>query len=148
MIDGRRVLLLLALIVGVLGMHALVLVPGTGADARMSPPAAMVHSAVHAGPDHGPAPATPATPVASTTVDLPGGGAGHGPMPSAVQHGLHLCLAVMAALLVLGVTALVLSRTARPDRPDAPIGALVRRAPRRRPPPTSVRLAQLCVLRN
>ncbi len=75
-------------------------------------------------------------------------GADHGSMPSSMHQVLHLCLAILAALLVLGMAALALWPTQRPGHQAISLGMLVCRVPRRRPPPTSVRLAQLCVLRT
>ncbi len=171
-------LLLFTLVIGVLGMHALVLLPsrpdvggqvaapdapfvvaapGPGqaerADASPGTPTHPMPVPVHVAP-----PVNMAVPDGITAVpvgpgpDQPGHGAdrspGHGSMPSSLHQILHLCLAILAALLVLGAIALALWCTLRPDRHAIRISTLDGRAPRRRPPPTSVRLAQLCVLRN
>lgn len=154
MIGGRRqMLLVLTLIVGVLCMHALVLIgtspAGGGHSVGHGPVAAS--SPIQAMPVHasaGTGDAVPASPLVAEGSDHADHGARHGSTPSAMHHVLHLCLAILAALVVVGAAALVLWRTLRPDRTSVPIGALVRRAPDRPPPPTSVRLAQLCVLRN
>jgi hypothetical protein len=177
-------LILFALVVGVLGMHALVLLPARpDVDGPVAAPDAAVVAAV-SGPGHaqraGAAPGTPPRPtappltmtvsdgavgphrsaepdvMAAATVGQElgrlGHGAGHGPgdgsMPSSLHQVLHLCLAILSALLALGAIALALWRTVRPDRQATRISRLEGRAPPRRPPPTSVRLAQLCVLRN
>lgn len=177
-------LLLFALVVGVLGMHALVLLPARpDVDGPVAAPDAAVVAA-DPGPWHaqraGAAPGTPPrpmTPAMAMTVSdgaagshgsaepdvmtaatggqepaRPGHGASHGPgdgsMPSSLHQVLHLCLAILSALLALGAIALALWRTVRPDRHATRISRLEGRAPPRRPPPTSVRLAQLCVLRN
>lgn len=146
----RRMLLVLALIVGVLGMHALVVLPSAAGHRMPSPvvtaPAVADNGAVHIATavHDGTAPAAAAG--VQLVSDHPGPGGGHGSSPS--HHVLHLCLAILAALVVLGMAALALWPLQRPDRHEVAIGALTGRAPRRRPPPTSVRLAQLCVLRN
>lgn len=138
MSGGRqRILLVLTLVLGVLSMHALVLVDAEHVGAA---PDVAATSMVHGAPAHQ---APVADPSMAGGADHPG----HGPAPSMLHHVLHLCLAIMAALLVVGAVALVLWHTVQPDRRAVRIGALVRRAPRR-PPSTSVRLAQLCVLRN
>lgn len=72
---------------------------------------------------------------------------GHDPM--SMPHALmHLCLAVMAASIVLGLMAAVImvffGGTGTPPLPVAPV--VVR--PSRPPVRTAVRLAELCVLRN
>lgn len=155
MIGGRRqMLLMLTLILGVLCMHALILVgtSPTGGGHSVGPgPGAAASGPTHEMPAHasaGTGDATAASPLVHAGSDHSDRGAGHGSTPSAMHHVLHLCLAILAALLVVGAVALALRHTLRPDRPGVPIGALVRRAPCWPPPPTSVRLAQLCVLRN
>ena len=153
-------LLVLTLIVGVLGMHALVLISTAPAAGEQMPTS--VAMAAAAGPE-GPDPVSvgvrdPAAMEGMTTAqpigdDLEhaapsGPDAGHGPMPSSMHHLLHLCLAILAALLAIGMAAFALWPAQRPDHQGISIGPLVRQAPRRRAPPTSERLAQLCVLRN
>lgn len=154
--DGgrRQMLFVLPLILGVLCMHALILI-GTApvTDGHISRPgaAATAPGAAQDMPAHASAGTTDATaayPIAQQGTDHSVHGAGHGSMPSSMHQILHLCLAILAALLVLGMAALALWPTLRPDRRHVRIRALVRRASRRRPPPTSVRLAQLCVLRT
>jgi hypothetical protein len=75
----------------------------------------------------------------------PAGSNGH----AALHDLLHLCLAVLTALALLAVAALLaLFVGGRPAGGDsfAVLGRPV--VGPRAPPPTSVRLAQLCVLRN
>lgn len=143
MIGGRRQsLLALTLIVGVLCMHALVLIDAApAAGEQVQPPVA----AAHAVPAH--APAGPHTTAVTAAVMHGPDVAGHGSMPSSHQV-MHLCMAILAAMVVLGAVVLALWRTVRADCQGLSTAALVRRAPLRRPPPTSVRLAQLSVLRT
>jgi hypothetical protein len=61
---------------------------------------------------------------------------------------LHLCLAVLTALLALAAAALLAVVVARAGRSDTNRRGGRPVAGPRAPPPTSVRLAQLCVLRN
>lgn len=142
----------LAVILGLLGMHALVVANGAHS---MSTPS----QAVLASPD------TASPMVGSPTVTIP--------MPSAVVAGadgvapadgddppapqgdhsaghqmLHLCLAVLAALIVLLTALLPAVLRGLPGSPGGSNAGRTRSAPRRRPPPTAVRLAQLCVMRN
>lgn len=150
----RQMLLVLPLILGVLCMHALVLIgaaPAIGGHMNGPGSVATAPGAAQGMPAHasaGTTDAAAASPLAQQGTDHSVHGAGHGSMPSSMHQILHLCLAILAALLVLGMAALALWPTLRPDRRHVRIRALVRRAPRRRPPPTSVRLAQLCVLRT
>lgn len=142
----RRMLLVLTLVLGVLGMHALVLVGSSIAATGSHPsgPALVVatSNAVQLMTGHDVAGS------AATEAGHSDRSGGHGSTPSLLHHAMHLCLAILAALLVVGAVALVLWRTLSPDRGDVPVGARVRRPPRRLTPPTSVRLAQLGVLRN
>lgn len=139
----------MTLVLGVLGMHALVLIgsspAASGSHAAGPALVAAMSGAVAHVPSHD---AAVSVDSIAAPVDHTGQGGGHGSMPSMLHHALHLCLAILAALLVVGAVALVLWRTLGPDRAEVPIGVLVRRVPRLRPPSTSVRLAQLCVLRN
>ncbi|WP_433505499.1 hypothetical protein ACQP04_02720 [Pseudonocardia halophobica] len=67
---------------------------------------------------------------------------------SALHDLLHLCLAVLTALLALAAAALLALFVGRATHRDgSPAGGLPVAGPQA-PPPTSVRLAQLCVLRN
>lgn len=63
----------------------------------------------------------------------------------AMMVALHMCLAVLGAALLLVASAVLASwcRTPRRDRPQNRVGV----AELPRPPPVSVRLAQLQVLR-
>ncbi|WP_345382067.1 hypothetical protein [Pseudonocardia yuanmonensis] len=73
--------------------------------------------------------------------DLPG-------QHSALNDVLHLCLAVLTALLAVAAAALLDLLVGRATRRNAsPAGGRPVAGPRA-PPSTSVRLAQLCVLRN
>ena len=76
--------------------------------------------------------------------------AGAGPLGrhSALHDLLHLCLAVLTALLVLSVAALFALLTGSATRRGTPLGGGRPTVGPRAPPSTSVRLAQLCVLRN
>lgn len=141
--DQRRWLLVLALIAGLLSMHALVI---AGHDGNVGLGATAHDTAAE--PTAGPLMAAqqlPADPLmlgqqAQLGHRTPAG-------PPDTDHGLlHLCLAVLAAIavLLLGLAWLTtpeatLSRL-RLHGPDA--------APARPPPRSAVRLALLCVLRN
>ena len=131
----RQLLVMLALIAGVLGMHALVV------DGHDMQNGVAAHHAT----------AEPATgPIAVAQMDadalMPAqSGTPAGPMD--VAHGLlHLCLAVLAAiaLLLLGLFSVA--------TPAAVAARLLLRgpapSPARPPPRSAVRLALLCVLRN
>ena len=147
--EWERVLVVLALILGVVAMHALVMPMG---DDEAMP--AAISAGAAAGP--GPAAASTAIGIHMATVTVAGaspiGIAGvSSSLPNTPPDGharMHLCLAVLAALVVLGLCALaylVLLRRARiPAVPPMPV---LTRWPRP-PPRTAIRLAQLCVLRN
>jgi hypothetical protein len=135
----ERALVVLALLAGVVAMHSLAM--------------PMAHTVDHAGsvttaataPGHQPSGHPMAggmTTTVATAMSAP-------QAPGLGGHTmLHVCLAVLTALLLLALQAAAhLRRT----------GITVDRAPARAPhatpwprppPPTSVRLAQLCVLRN
>jgi hypothetical protein len=74
----------------------------------------------------------------------------HSPDPMPTSHELlHLCLAVLAAAIALGLAAVVVTiLTRRDNHTAAPCPREVVPVPPRPPPRTAVRLAQLCVLRN
>jgi hypothetical protein len=73
---------------------------------------------------------------------------GHDSMPAGALHELmHLCLAVLAGLVVLGLVGLAFLLH-RPTRSAAALLPAPVVAPPGPPPRTGVRLAQLCVLRN
>ncbi len=62
---------------------------------------------------------------------------------------MHLCLAVVAALIVLAVGLVLLWRARLPASAIADVGQRwVHPTPRRPPPDHAIRLAELCVLRN
>lgn len=151
----HRLLLMLSLVVGVVIMHSTV----TGHSAAVP----VASSAATTQPGAG-NPTGHSSPAVDSLRGVPGGGAmdavamaAEAPMPdhgsssrdpmSALHDLLHLCLAVLTALVVLTavVRALGVWRRLRPT-PASSAGrpAVGPRAP----PSTSVRLAQLCVLRN
>lgn len=128
----ERLLLLVAVMLGVVTMHALV--TGAGTHCADLPTMAQTMTAdPHAGP-----------------AGLHAGPAGceHGSTPAS-HDLLHLCLAVLAAAVVLAFVAVAYAALARRgDRPASgrPTGVVIVQP--RAPPRTAVRLAQLCVLRN
>ncbi|GAA2877527.1 hypothetical protein GCM10010472_39100 [Pseudonocardia halophobica] len=67
---------------------------------------------------------------------------------SALHDLLHLCLAVLTALIAFAAAALLALLVGRATRRHASTTGGRPVAGPRAPPPTSVRLAQLCVLRN
>jgi hypothetical protein len=148
----QQLLVVLALIAGVLGMHALVVAGhdrhiGVGDTGHhvMAEPATGPISTDHIATGH--ITVEPITAAAQMAADaLMPAQAGHS-RPTDVAHGLlHLCMAVLAAiaLLLLGLFAVA--------TPTAVAGRLLLRgpapAPARPPPRSAVRLALLCVLRN
>ncbi|WP_234027740.1 hypothetical protein [Pseudonocardia dioxanivorans] len=175
--DWQNLVVLLSLILGVVAMHSTVAShddAGSLQNVAMHTAVAIPPTAVHGGsvtaaaeatiasatasPDpaaafsSGPRAAAAEVVVASAMSGMDDG-ALTGPAEPAGGHSalhdlLHLCLAVLTALLALAVAALlafVLGRTAQPGtitRGGRPVVGP------RAPPPTSVRLAQLCVLRN
>ncbi|MCF7547443.1 hypothetical protein [Pseudonocardia sp. WMMC193] len=76
--------------------------------------------------------------------------AGVGPFGqhSALHDLLHLCLAVLTGLLVLAAAALFAVLVGSATKRGTPLSGARPTAGPRAPPSTSVRLAQLCVLRN
>lgn len=125
-----RMLLLVAVLFGVVAMHSLV-VPAASAAGMPGMGEGSAASVMAAEP-----------PVAT---------AQHSPAPAPDQHAgmLHMCLAVMAGMLALGVL-LVVALLARQLIGTAPVRAPTRvvAVQPRPPPPMAVRLAQLCVMRN
>lgn len=121
----ERVLLLIAVLLGVVTMHATV---APGPQDTTTP--AMTHPAMAAVPE------TP--------------GVEHPPDPMPASHELlHLCLAVLAAAIALGLAAVAVTILTRRDHHMAdPWPREVVLVPPRPPPRTAIRLAQLCVLRN
>ncbi|WP_098961401.1 hypothetical protein [Pseudonocardia sp. N23] len=75
-----------------------------------------------------------------------------GPLPDdsvpALHDLLHLCLAVLTALIALSAVVLLAVLAARSGASMVSSGAPRRASGPRAPPPTAVRLASLCVLRN
>ncbi|MEV1295924.1 DUF6153 family protein [Pseudonocardia sp. NPDC049635] len=138
----RLLVLVLPVLLGVVGMHALVApVPASAIETGHGTAAVTTERANHAAE-------TPPTPAALPTVaahqhETPPGHEKHD-----TAHGLHLCLAVLAAAgLALLAAWLFLGRLALP----ASVSPSRRRAhdrPVQRPPPVPRRLAQLCVMRT
>lgn len=145
----ERMLLVLAALVGIVAMHSMV---GPSHDEAMPAPSglSLVASPVEPGGHAHSAIAGPTVGVHVATVMTTAASSGDGPMsPMSMPHALmHLCLAVVATGIVLGLLAVVLVAV-MPDQRSR-----LNRAPRTgvrpaRPPlPTGARLAQLCVLRN
>lgn len=151
---------MLAVVAGLIGMHHL-LAPGP-VPARPS-----AQSVTGPGPLVGPGLVTVSLPIetqsdpaGSMTMSGPSdrvhsdrvhGGVGTAMDPAAnaaMDMLMHACLAVLVALIVLGLLAAVaeaLDRRREPGR-GVTVGTAIRWA--RPPPRTAVRLAQLCVLRN
>ncbi|MFP5068068.1 DUF6153 family protein [Pseudonocardia nantongensis] len=137
--NGRLLLVLvLPVLLGLVGMHALVVPAPTTAT---SPTVARI-PVEHATPQHGPV--------------VPAGGAGEHGAPAGhddhhddgASHLMHLCLAVLAAVGVALLSAwLFLGRLSLPGS-STPVRRWTGGMPAARPPPVPRRLAQLCVLRN
>ncbi len=144
----QRVLLVLSLIVGVVAMHSTTACHDATGHARNA--AVHVDDSAHSAPSpaarsamDGEMPAAGPAPAAGVAGEREPAG-----QHSALHDLLHLCLAVVAALLVLAGTALLtLLAGSAARRAGDPRGGRPGTGPRA-PPPTSVRLAQLCVLRN
>ncbi len=123
MINGAgRWVLLLALAAGLVGMHHL----EAGVQSGHVMPAV---ATIAAAPPH------PAGPVVSVDAGMDG-----------MEMAMHLCLAVLAAVGLLGLLLFVVA--VLPHDPAAPSSRTVVRAVARPPPRSAVRLALLCVLRN
>jgi hypothetical protein len=148
----HRLLLMLSLVLGVVIMHSTVAgrsaalpvvssaattEPGAGDPTGHSSPA--VHSLL-GGPREG------ALDAAAMVAPTSRHGSSHDPM-SALHDLLHLCLAVLTALVVLTAVVRALGAVRR-LRPTPTNSAGRPAVGPRAPPSTSVRLAQLCVLRN
>lgn len=154
----RQVLLLLAVILGVVIMHAPLAAPEASAGAGLmsvEPMPATNHD-LSAAVEHpaatGPALVTTFASLtnADITVDLHNIAAGsHDSMPMSAVHDLmHLCLAVLAGLAMLALVGFVAFLLGRPARLAAAVLPAPVIVPPRPPPRTAIRLAQLCVLRN
>ncbi|GAY10972.1 hypothetical protein [Pseudonocardia sp. N23] len=176
--DWQQALLVLSLILGVVAMHSAVACGADAGHAQNAaiqgaagPPMRMVGldgpAAVTADAN-----AVTATGSASASADSRGGQQAAatavlvvpatsdmhatdlaGPAGPAGGHSvlhdlLHLCLAVLTILLALAGAVLLAVVVARATRPDTIHRGGRPAAGPRAPPPTSVRLAQLCVLRN
>jgi hypothetical protein len=153
---ARRLVLLPAVLLGIVTMHALAIGPPTA----LAPAMAATHapSAEHSRMLDSP-PAADATPTSGTgTATLAGvvsTGAmatddpAPGPMPPMSGHDLmHLCLAVLAALLVLLVGLVRLEWAHLRGSAVADRLRTVHPTSRRPPPGHAARQAELCVLRN
>ncbi|MBN9794225.1 hypothetical protein DMP17_37430 [Pseudonocardia sp. TMWB2A] len=128
MTDRTRLLVLvLPVLFGLLGMHALA-----------APPAP---SGVH----HAPAVAVPSVPHGVEGASRPDP---HGMPHDGASHLLHLCLAVLAAGVVLAAAVLLSGFAPLPSSRRAAGPGRPRTAPTARPPPVPRRLALLCVSRT
>jgi hypothetical protein len=163
---GGRLVLLIAVLLGVVTMHALAVdtAATTAIAATVTPPhdpkPGHTDAAGTSGPaiDTASAPMTAPTTAGAATVmaasQAPQAMAADPmpmpPMPPVPGHDLmHLCLAVLAALVVLLARLVLLAR----ERHTATTAAVVAHrpvhsTPRRPPPGHAVRQAELCVLRN
>lgn len=159
--NWQRALLMLAVIAGLATMHGVVTDDHQGCAASPvmsvagpvpgeSPPGGAGHL------DRGDAVTNGAAAPGAWTTGAPTFAPAPTPSPGEEQPApaappfdlLSLCVAVLAAALVIALAAAV-TRLAR-DRDIRPFPAAARviRTQPRSPPPISVRLAQLCVLRN
>lgn len=141
----ERVLVVLALLVGVVAMHSLVM-PMVDDHAMPVASAAMTEDL------HGHVMTGPGTPVDAMPAGMSAGMPNEmhpGPAPSPDAHPMmHLCLAVLGALLLLALWVMTFVIRTRSVADAVPIRVRIAALWPRPPPPTSVRLAQLCVLRN
>ncbi|MFC4942051.1 DUF6153 family protein [Pseudonocardia sp. GCM10023141] len=137
----ERVLVVLALLLGVVAMHSLAM-PMADEHAMPMASAAMTQDL------HGHVMAGPVAPVDAVSAGMPD--AMHpGPAQSPDAHTMmHLCLAVLGALLLLTVWVMTFVIRTRSVADAVPIRVRIAALWPRPPPPTSVRLAQLCVLRT
>ena len=149
--NGRLLLVLvLPVLLGLVGMHALVVpAPTTATSPTVASPTVARIPVEHATPQHGPV--------------VPAGGAGGHGAPAGhddhddhheghhddgASHLMHLCLAVLTAVGVALLSAwLFLGRLSLPGS-STPVRRWTGGMPAARPPPVPRRLAQLCVLRN
>lgn len=142
----QLVLLILPVLFGLVGMHALVVPPAAPATdtGHQVAVAASVAGPTDHRVDAASAPFAPSAPVSAAATQHPRS-ADHGEHDA---HLLHLCLAVLAAV-GLGLLAawLFLGRLTLPVS-VAPPCQRARAMPAQRPPPVPRRLAQLCVMRN
>ncbi|MFE7203387.1 DUF6153 family protein [Pseudonocardia alni] len=137
----QLVLLVLPVLLGLVGMHALV-VPAAAPDTGHQ--VAVAASVVEPTDHRVDAAAAPSAPVSAAATHHPMS-ADHGEHDA---HLLHLCLAVLAAV-GLGLVAawLFLGRVMLPVS-VTPARQRARGMPAQRPPPVPRRLAQLCVMRT
>ncbi|MFP5070857.1 DUF6153 family protein [Pseudonocardia nantongensis] len=139
----RLVLLVLPVLLGLVGMHALVApaaFPATDTGHQVAVDASVAgHTDLRAD-----ASTPPSAPVSAAATDDPMP-ADHGEHDA---HLLHLCLAVLAAVgLALLAAWVFLGRLTLPVS-VTPARQLARSMPAQRPPPVPRRLAQLCVMRT
>jgi hypothetical protein len=138
-----RWLLILTVAAGLIGMHHLVAhTPDLHGPGMSSPATAAADQAI--GPPTSMDAATPAVAPASGMETV---AAAPEPGTAAMDMLMHLCLAVLAGLLVLGPLLVAFATLFRRFRAANVPRAVVIAWPRA-PPRTAVRLAQLCVLRN
>lgn len=133
----RRELALIAVLLGLLCLHAIDPAPAThdpaGGSTRLA--------AATAAPKAAQATSSPTRPAGEPTT-----GAVATPDPTTGPDGGHDCLAVLTGLSVLALAAAApATPTRRPRTAAQPRVIAVRPRP---PPPSAVRLAQLSVLRN
>ena len=140
----QLVLLVLPVLLGLVGMHALVAPAAFPATDTGHQVAVGVSVAGHTDLRADAASAPPSAPVSAA--------ADHGPVPA--DHGehdghlLHLCLAVLAAVgLALLAAWVFLGRLTLPVSVTS-ARQLAHGMPAQRPPPVPRRLAQLCVMRT
>lgn len=138
----ERVLLVLATLLGVVAMHATIApmhdqagpMPGSATFAGNS----VAHDLVALIPVGGSSNAE-----VTTSSSMPGDG------PMSMPHLLmHLCLAIMTMVILLGLLTMVLTTLLRCPRSPARLAYPASSRPLRPPHRHAVRLAQLCVLRN
>jgi hypothetical protein len=141
--------IVLALAAGLVAMHSLVLADGGVGHGSHSVPAEMSVT--------GPRPVPAAISVTGAHSDPAAMSVSGDPEPveRSGHHGdgmsalLHLCLAVLGMLLLGLVAPLLLAVLGRPAGSADPAAGRSSPCPRpRAPPPTSVRLAELCVSRR
>lgn len=151
MVDRRHglqlVLLVLPVLFGLVGMHALVVpaaAPATDTGHQVAVAVSVTGPADHRADAASSASAAPSAPVSAAVADRPMS-ADHSEHDA---HLLHLCLAVLAAV-GLGLLAawLFLGRLTLPVS-VTPARQRARGMPAQRPPPVPRRLAQLCVMRT
>ena len=149
--EGRRILLLLVLIVGVLGMHALMAGPH-GADHCSAGNAASVTSTDPAPVDMPirTGPVVSGVEMVDSWAADPECEHGSEPMPMDGHDLLHLCVAILVAGVVVlsGLAAIRLAWSSVARARTDSVSSRVEPHPCRPPPQHGTRLATLCVMRN